>query len=932
MILIAIRGLLGRKLRAALTAIAVVLGVAMISGTYVLTDTIQSAFDTIFTESYRGTNAVVTARTAFEPTAEGDTGFVQETLPESELERTRQVQGVAAALGGVAGTAQIVDKDGKVLTTSGAPALGFSVDPSQPQFESLTLAEGRWPGPNEAAIDEASYDKGDFRVGETIRIASNGPAVRMRLSGVVRFGALSSLGGATIAAFDVPTAQRLFGKEGRLDQIRVAAEPGVSTTQLVANLQRELGREVRIRSGAAQADRDASSTNEFIGFLQNFLLAFAGIALFVGAFVISNTFSITIAQRTREFATIRTIGGSRRQVLASVIVEALVIGALASVTGLFLGFLLARGLNALFDAVGFDLPKVGLVYAPRTIIVALIVGILVTLVASIRPARRATRVPPIAAVREGATLPEGRFARWRTHGALLLAAVGVAALCFGLFKDGLGTTGVLAWLGIGALVLFSGVALFASRIVRPLADAMSPVGTVMVAVFSIVFYPILLGYWLLRYGLFEARAGTGKRLGAFFLGVVLTLLVPILPLIALAMWLVKKLGWYQPEWPVERPGVIADQASRDLARENAQRNPQRTASTAAALMIGLALVTLVAVLAQGIRSTFLDSVDQQFVADYAITAQDNFSPLPVAVEQRAQDVPGTTAVSGIRFGQARIDGSTQSITGVDADLTKTIEVDWVHGNDSVPARLGADGAFVKEDWAKDRNLRLGSSVRALTPSGQTLMLRIKGIFDEPTGGSPFANVNISSSTFDENYEQPTNGFTFVNMRGGVTEANTKRLTDVLERSFPNAKVQDREEFKDNQIQGLTSVLNILYVLLALSVIVSLFGIINTLALSVFERTRELGMLRAIGMTRRQVRRMIRQESVVTALIGAVLGIILGIALGVLLVARIDFIEFSLPTVTLIIVALAAILVGIVAAILPARRASRLNVLEALQYE
>jgi putative ABC transport system permease protein len=932
MILVAVRGLLGRKLRAALTAIAVVLGVAMISGTYVLTDTIQTAFDRIFTESYRGTDAVITARTAFEPTAETDTGFVQATLPESTLERTRAIEGVDAAIGGVAGLAQIVDRDGDVLTTSGAPALGFSVDPSQPRFESLTLAEGRWPGPNEVAIDEASYEKADFRVGETIRIAAYGPAERMRLSGVVRFGALSSLGGATIAAMELRTAQRMFDKAGRLDQIRVAAAEGVTPPQLINNLRRDLGAGVRVRSGIAQAEDDASSTNEFIGFLQNFLLAFAGIALFVGAFVISNTFSITIAQRAREFATIRTIGGSRRQVLASVILEALLIGVIASVIGLFLGFLLARGLNALFDAVGFDLPKVGLVYAPRTIVVALLVGIVVTLVASLRPALRATRVPPIAAVREGATLPESRFARWRTPGALLLTALGIGALLFGLFKDGLGTIGVLFWLGLGALAIFFGVALFASRIVRPLAEAVSPVGTAMVAVFSVLFYPVLLGYWLLRYGLFEQRAAFGKRLGAFLLGVVLTFVVPILTPITLSMWLVAKLGWYTPEWPIERPGVIADNASRGLARENAQRNPQRTASTASALMIGLALVTLVAVLAQGIRTTFLDSVDQQFIADYAITAQDNFSPLPVEVERRTQEVGGTTAVSGIRFGQARINGDRQSITGVDGDLTRTIEIDWVSGDDGLPARLGENGAFAREDWAKDNDLAVGSPVRVLTPSGRTLDLRIEGIFDEPTGGSPFANVNMSAATFDANYEQPTNAFTFANMQGGVSEANTTRLEDVLGPAFPNAKVQDREEFKDNQIAGLTSILNILYVLLALSVIVSLFGIINTLALSVFERTRELGMLRAIGMTRRQVRRMIRAESVVTALIGAVLGIILGVALGALLVARVDFIEFSLPTVTLIIVALAAILVGIVAAILPARRASRLNVLQALQYE
>jgi putative ABC transport system permease protein len=928
--LVAIRGLLGRKLRATLTAIAVILGVAMISGTYVLTDTIQGAFDAIFSESYRGTNAVVTAKTAFEPTAEGDTGFVQATLPQSDLEKTRQVDGVSAALGGVAGEAQIIKKDGKVLTSGGAPSLGFSVDPSQPRFNSLTLAEGAWPKTNEVAIDEASYKKGDFQIGEGIQIASRGPAETMKLSGVVRFGALSSLGGATIAAFDLATAQRMFDKVGRLDQIRVAADNGVSTPQLIGNLEQGLGPTVRVRSGEGQADKDASGTNEFISFLQRFLLAFAGIALFVGSFVIANTLSITIAQRTREFATIRTIGGSRRQVLGSVILEALVIGVVASVIGLFLGFLLARGLNALFDAVGFTLPKVGLVYKPRTVIVALLVGTLVTLLASLRPAFRATRVPPIAAVREGAELPEGRFARWRPYVAVLVAVAGFAALSYGLFRSGLGTTQVLLWMGVGALLIFFGVAMFASRIVRPLADAVSPVGTAMVAVFSVLFYPILFGYWLLRYGLFEGRAGIPKRIGAFLLGTLLTFFL-LLPVVVLVMWLVGKLGWYRPEWPVERPGIIADKSSRGLARENAQRNPQRTASTASALMIGLALVTLVAVLAQGIRQTFLNSVDQQFVADYAITAQNNFSPLPIAVEQAAEGVEGVTAASGIRFGQARIDNSTQTIGGVDADTPKTIHIDWVNGSDAVTARLGMDGAIVKEDWAKDRNLTVGSPVKLLTPSGKTLDTRIEGIFDEPTGGSPFGNVNISSEAFDANYEQPTNSYTFLNMRGGVTDENTARLNLALT-DFPNAKVQDQQEFKDNQVAGLSAVLNILYVLLALSVIVSLFGIINTLALSVFERTRELGLLRAIGMTRRQTARMIRQESVVTALIGAVLGILLGIALGGLLVARIDFIEFSLPVVTLIVVALAAIVVGIIAAILPARRASRLNVLEALQYE
>jgi ABC-type antimicrobial peptide transport system permease subunit len=739
---------------------------------------------------------------------------------------------------------------------------------------------------------------------------------------------VSSIGGASLAAFDLPTAQRLFDKVGRLDQIRVAAQPGVTREELVAGLREALGPNVTVRSGGAQAQEEAKGTNQFIGFLQKFLLAFGGIALFVGSFVIANTLSITIAQRTREFATIRTIGGSRRQILGSVIVEALVIGLVASITGLFLGLLLAKGLNSLFEAAGIDLPKVGLVFAGRTIVISLLVGVGITLLASLRPALRATRIPPIAAVREGATLPEGRWSRYRPYAALVLAALGIALLSYGLFRDGLGTVQVLLWLGVGALFIFFGVALFAAKLVQPLGELVSPVATVMVAIFSVLFYPVLFGFWLVRYGAFEKSAPALTRIGAFLGGCVLVaFLVPLV----LLMWLFQALGLFRSEWPLERPSIVPDEAARKLARENAQRNPQRTASTASALMIGLALVTLVAVLAQGLRATFAGWVDDIFVADYALTAQNNFSPLPVSVEQAAERVPEVTSAAGIRSGQARVFNKTEFVSAVDPDISKAVQVDWAEGSPAVPARLGRNGAFTDNDYADEHGLRVGSTVSLLTPGGQTLRLVIRGIIDPPTAGSPYGPLTFSAATFDANYSQPTNQLTFVNMRGGVTPENTQRLEEAL-KTFPNAKVQDREKFKHNQISGINRILNILYVLLALSVIVSLFGIVNTLALSVFERTRELGLLRAIGTTRRQVRQMIRQESVVTALIGAVLGIALGVGLGALLAARIEFVAFVVPYRTLILVAIAAIIVGILAAILPARRASRLNVLEALQYE
>jgi len=380
-------------------------------------------------------------------------------------------------------------------------------------------------------------------------------------------------------------------------------------------------------------------------------------------------------------------------------------------------------------------------------------------------------------------------------------------------------------------------------------------------------------------------------------------------------------------WPTARFGG----ASGQLAQGNARRNPQRTASTAAALMIGLALVTLVAVLGQGIRSSFTGAVDKIFVSDYAITAQNNFSPLPVDAAEAASRAPGVEAVASVRAGQALAFGSVENVTAVTPNAGDAIALDWSEGSQAVFSELGENGAFVDNDYAEKHNLQIGSPIKITVPNGDVVPLVIKGIFDPPAGGSPFGTVTFSSATFDKNFDQPENLFSFVKMTGGVTDENTQALENSL-KDFPNAKAQTRDEFKDNQVSFLNNILNVLYILLALSVIVSLFGIINTLVLTVFERTREIGTLRAVGMTRRQVRRMIRYESVITALIGAALGIVLGLVLAGLLTARVDFINFAVPVTQIVVFAIAAIIVGIVAAILPARRAAKLNVLQALQYE
>jgi putative ABC transport system permease protein len=852
MIRVALRGLAGRKLRALLTSFAIVLGVAMVSGTFVLTDTIEAGFDTIFERSYEGSDVVITGKVAFSVAEEEEDA---PSFPESVLEEVLEVEGVAAAAGGIEDEAKLI-KDGEPIETTGAPSLALGIDPRDQRFNPLTLVAGAWPsGTGGVAIDRATSENENLDVGGVVQVAGRGPVRDFDIVGIVEFGGVSSIGGATIAVFDVPTAQELFDKEGQLDIIRVAGGEGASEVELLRRIRPILPPTAQARSASAQAEEDSEDVSSGIAFIRYALLAFGGIALFVGSFVIANTLTITIAQRVREFATLRTIGASRRQLLTSVIIEALVIGALASVVGLFLGIALAELLNSLFVAVGIDLPRSGTILATRTIVISLAVGVLVTLLASLRPALRATRVPPIAAVREGSVLPPSRFARFALPTALVVLAIGVALLSYGVFADDVGTANRLFALGVGTLLLFLGVTLLAPRLVRPLAS--------------------ILG------------------------------------------------------WPASQVGGAAGA----LARENAMRNAGRTASTAAALMIGLALVTFVAVLGQGLRSSFEDAVDELFVADYAITADDVFGELTPEAEKAAELAPVAEVVSGIRGGDGRAFDSTIFVSGVDRDMPELVEVDWTQGSDAVPAGLGMDGAFLKKDYADENDLSLGSPIDVETPTGRLLELKVEGIFDEPTGGSPFGDVTIATALFDSSYPSPVNILTLAKTRGGVTDENTDSLEQAL-RGFPDAKVLTESQFKDEAIRPLLNVINVLYALLGLSILVSFFGIVNTLVLTVFERTREIGMLRAVGMTRRQVRRMIRHESIVTTLIGAALGIALGLFLAYLVtrVLEDEGIPFALPVATLVIFVAAAVLVGILAAIIPARRAARLNVLRALQYE
>ena len=858
MIRVALRGIAGRKLRTALTAVAIVLGVAMMSGSYVLTDTIDRAFGAIFSESYAGTDAVVSGKDAG-ISFQGEES-APAPIPADVLARVREVDGVAVAAGSVTDEdTKLIAPGGEPIETGGAPSFAFGIEtaPEYDRFNPLGLVEGRWPsGPGEVAIDESVADDERLAVGGRIGVAALGRARQFEIVGVARYGDVSSLGGATFAIFDVATAQALLGKEGQFDAVQAAADDGVTAEALVGRIQAELGSSATVRSGAEQASEDSDEVATFTNIIRYFLLTFAGIALFVGAFVIFNTLSITVAQRTRELATLRTVGATRRQVLASVIVEALVIGLLASLVGLFAGLGLAVGLNELFVALDVDLPRADTVFATRTIVVSLLVGTLVTLAAGLFPALRATRVPPIAAVREGAKLRRSALSRRAPQIAVATVLLAVAAIGYAMLAGGVATGDRFILLGVGVLALFVGVALLSSRLVVPLAR---------------------------------------------FVG-----------------------------WPARRLGGAAGQ----LAEGNAMRDPGRTASTAAALMIGIALVTFVGVLAQGIRVSNDEAIERQIRADLVVTSEDGYSEFPAAVGDAAAEIAGTEVVSNVRQDVAEVDGSGNNLTGLDGrSIGAVYDFRWTEGSDAVLARLGDDGAVLPDDVAEDKELGVGDSFAVRTADAGRREFVVRGIYE----GSPFypllGSASISQRAFDELYDRPRNRFTLINLPGAPGAAQKQKVEAGLE-GFADTRVQTRQEWIEKEDREISQFLLLLYVLLALSVIVSLFGMVNTLALSVFERTRELGMLRAVGMTRRQVRRMIRHESVITALIGAALGLPLGIFLALLVTQALSEydLQFAIPAGSLITFAIVSAAAGVVAAILPARRAARLRVLEALQYE
>jgi putative ABC transport system permease protein len=846
------KSLLAKKLRLALTAFSIVLGVGFVAGTFVLTDTINRAFDDLFAETGRSSDITVRSEAAFDPSAAGPggvAGTTREPIPSSLLENVKSVQHVSIAVGNVSGYAQMVDPaTEETIGGVGPPTLGLNWNDLTNTV--LRVSQGEPPtGPEQVVVDAATARTHDLVVGDRLSIIfAKVPPREFEISGIAKFGDADNLAGATLAVFDTATAQEVLDRVAEFDDISVVAADDVSLSELRADIQSVLPTGVEAVDSAQVADEQSQALKEALGFFRIALFVFAAIALFVGSFLIFNTFSIIVAQRTRELALLRALGASRRQVTRSVVAEAVLIGVLAGVIGVAAGVAIAIGLRAMLEAFGIDLPGTSLQLQPRTVVVSILVGVVITVLAAILPARRAGGVSPIEAMREGASTPPRAATHRRLASGLAVTALGALALGFGLFGS-TGQAGVL--IGLGAALAFLGVAILAPLFARPVAGA----------------------------------------IGA--------------PIRGLSM-------------------------SAKLGRENAMRNPRRTASTASALMIGLGLVAMVAILAASIKESSDVALRDAFKADFTVTTT-SFLPMSQDVAATLRDLPEVAVVSQQRQGGFRVDGGTAFISGVDpATIDQVLTLGLSAG--AVEALEDGD-VIVLDTRLEEEGWSVGDTLPAAFAASGDADLTIGGTFtDNRTVGGEYV---VSLDTYDRYFPEQLDAFVLATAAEGVSPGEAQDAMKAALEEYPNVEVQNQAEFREKQAGFVDQLLGLITALLLLSILIAVFGIVNTLGLSIYERTRELGLLRAVGMKRTQVKRMIRWESVIITTFGAALGLVIGVAFGWALQRGLEpqgITEFAIPWPQLLVYLVIGALVGVVAAIWPARRAARLNVLEAISYE
>lgn len=852
-----VRGLFAKKFRLVLTSIAIVLGVAFMAGTFVLTDTLGSVFDNLFANTTKGVDAVVRSKEPFK--ASNQQGGGEQTrppVPASLLEVVDGVDGVALAQGNLLGYALVTGTDGEAIQNQ-APTFGLPWFPERESVnESNEVVQGRAPrAPDEVALDLATFEEGKFRIGDTARISFNTvPPREFEVVGTFLFGGKKdALVGATLAAFEPTTAQEVMNRVDQWDLIEVKAESGVSQTELRDNLRAELRAEglsadFESITGEELADEQADEIQQNLSFFNTFLLAFALIALFVGAFVIYNTFSITVTQRIRELGLLRALGASGRQVVGSVVLEALVVGALSSVLGIVLGVLIVPPLQALLRAFGIDLPGGSLQIEPRTIVVSFLVGTGITLIAALAPARRASRIPPIAALRDQAF--DGSAGRRRYYWGAGFLVLGILALLNGLFGD-LGGGEAAGFVGIAALLVFIGVAMLSPLVAGPIARVLT--------------------------------------------------------------------------WPSTRTSSITGL----LARENSQRNPRRTASAAAALMIGLALVCAIAIMSQSFKSTFRNAIEGQTTADF-ILSPSAFQPFsPEAAQAVRDEMPGSTVVE-YRYGTIELDGNGTAILGASPEFTRMTDAGVTAG--AAERFESAGGMLVYRDEAEARGLVVGDVLDVGFPEGPGT-LTVQGFFDDKLALPSDADFIVSTDEWG-GFTDPQDIYVGILKPDDLSTKQAERIVERIADRVGGIEADNLAGYVDRQIAQFNQILGLMYVLLAFAAFIALIGIVNTLALSIYERTREIGLMRAVGMTRVQLRRMIRGEALVTATFGSLLGLAIGLLFGVMIVRAFsdDGIELAVPIPQLVVFVILAGIAGLIAGVFPARRAARLDVLQAITDE
>lgn len=851
----ALRNVLAHKARLLMTVLAVMLGVSFISGTLVFTDSISDAYSKSSSQGYDRVDVAIQAEGT--ETGNGEARKEPE-LSQRLLDRAGEVPGAASATGVVEGFAAIADKKGGLLgdgfsTLGGNYAAGADgKDPRHP------ITDGRAPkGADEVAIDAGSAQRAGFRVGDTLRLSIDGPVLKPKITGIFSTDNGQVAAGGSLALFDTATAQELFHREGAYDRIEVMAASGTSATALHGQIDSILPAEgASSKTGQQLADEEAELMATQMDAMRTGMLVFAGISLFVGIFIIANTFSMLVAQRTKELALLRAVGASRRQVTRSVLLEAFVVGAVAAVAGLLAGIGIGAGLRSLVSSMGEgSVPSGPLVIAPGTIVAALVVGIVVTMLAAWLPGRRAARIPPVAAMSSvhAAATPLPRSLKG-TGGAPIL----VVRNTIGALFTGAGVAGVLAGAGMG-------------------------------------------------YDTGKAPMG----LGAFLLVIGVFVLTPLLsrPVIALAAPLLKVFG-----------------VSGKLARQNAVRNPRRTAATATALMIGLTLITGMTVIAGSMEKAIGKMATDSLKADYMVSMA-NFQSLSPEVSEKLKDVDGVTATSPMRNSAVMVGDSPEYLTGVDgrtiADLTD-LPVE------SGAFTVGGRDVVVDHTTAQEKGWKPGSSFTVSYEDGKKQRLDVAGVYE---GNEMLRGVLIDTATLTPHLDRPVDMQVMVKTDGGPSEATQDALKKALGDN-PAVLVEDKEDVSQGIAQMFTLMLNMLYGLLGMAVLVAVLGVVNTLAMSVFERSQEIGMLRAIGLDRKGIKRMVRLESLVISLFGGVLGIGLGVffgwAVGELIGSSLSTYELVLPWGRMAVFLALAAVVGILAALWPARRAAKLNMLDAIK--